>query len=55
MPTYVYRCKKCGRLFERLMTITEHDRQKKPQCPKCQSRAVEQVPGQFHAITNSKA
>lgn len=55
MPTYVYHCKKCGCHFEKLMTIAEHDRHKKPQCPKCQSRAVAQVPGQFQVITNRKA
>ena len=54
MPTYAYRCKKCHHRFERTMRIAEHEERRKPQCPKCRSRAVEQVPGEFQAMTKSK-
>jgi putative FmdB family regulatory protein len=39
MPTYQYRCEKCGKAFERTETISEHDTAK-PQCPKCGSKKV---------------
>jgi putative FmdB family regulatory protein len=32
MPTYQYRCEKCGKTFERTETISEHE-VTKPQCP----------------------
>lgn len=55
MPTYEYRCKKCGHHFDRTMTFAEHERSKaKPACPQCKSQAVEQVPAQFQAVTSSK-
>ena len=54
MPTYVYRRKKNDKPFEQLMTFSEHGTGKKPKCPKCDSRAVERVPGQFQAMTKSK-
>ena len=55
MPTYDYRCKKCGKRFEKTMTFGEHDRAAKPACPKCGSRAVVQQPTAFQAVTESKA
>jgi putative FmdB family regulatory protein len=32
MPTYPYRCEKCGKTFERTETMSEHEAAK-PQCP----------------------
>jgi putative FmdB family regulatory protein len=46
MPTYQYRCEKCGKRFERTETITEHEAVK-PQCPKCGSKKVTFVPGRL--------
>jgi len=54
MPTYPYKCKKCGRRFEKTMTLGEHERHGKPPCPKCSSRSVEQLPARFEALTNKK-
>jgi putative FmdB family regulatory protein len=54
MPTYQYRCEKCGRRFERTETISEHEAVK-PQCPKCGSKKVTFVPGRFFVVTSRKS
>ena len=54
MPTYMYRCKECRKTFERVLTISEHDRTR-PACPKCKSRKVEQCITGFHAVTKKKS
>lgn len=58
MPTYEYHCRKCGRYFEMVMTLREHEEQKrkkrKPACPHCRSRSVEQRPSVFQAVTSTK-
>jgi len=41
MPTYDYRCRKCGNVFEVFHSMTDDTPRK---CPKCKSRA-EKVPG----------
>ncbi len=55
MPTYEYRCNKCGKTFEKLMTLREHENAKKPACPKCGSHSVQQKPAAFQTVTASKA
>lgn len=42
MPTYEYRCKKCGEAFSRMEHMEEHGKGR-PRCPHCKSRSVEQV------------
>ena len=54
MPTYQYRCEKCGKRFERTETISEHERVE-PQCPKCGSRKVTFVPGRVFVVTSKKS
>jgi putative FmdB family regulatory protein len=54
MPTYEYRCEKCGQTFEKTMGLSQHAKQPKPSCPKCSSRKVEQLVSRFQAITNKK-
>jgi putative FmdB family regulatory protein len=54
MPTYEYRCRKCGRKFERTERITEHD-SKHARCPKCKSTQVTQVLSTFFAKTSKKS
>jgi putative FmdB family regulatory protein len=44
MPTYSYRCEKCGKNFDRVETMSEHEAAK-PQCLKCGSKKVSAVPG----------
>lgn len=55
MPTYEYKCQDCGRVFEKTLTIHEHERAKKPHCPKCRSTKVQQLPAGFRAVTSAKA
>jgi len=54
VPTYQYRCEKCGKSFECTETITEHERAK-ANCPKCDSKKVSQVPGRVHVVTSKKS
>jgi putative FmdB family regulatory protein len=54
MPIYEYRCTKCRKRFSQQQAIEEHDR-RRPACPKCKSRAVEQVFSPFFAKTVRKS
>jgi putative FmdB family regulatory protein len=54
MPTYAYRCDKCGESFEHVETISEHGAAKPP-CPKCGSDKVASVPTAFVAMTGKKS
>ncbi len=54
MPTYEYRCKKCGKSFERSEHIAEHEKSH-PLCPKCRSAQVEPVLADFYAKTSKKS
>ena len=54
VPTYQYRCKECGKSFERTVTIDEHEKAK-ARCPKCDSQKVTQVPGRVHVVTSKKS
>lgn len=54
MPVYDYHCKACGKSFEIVLTLTEHEKQKVA-CPKCGSKRVEQEPAAFFAVTSRKS
>ena len=54
MPTYEYRCEKCGKQFARIESISAHDRTK-ASCPKCKSRSVTRVFTPFYAKTVKKS
>jgi putative FmdB family regulatory protein len=54
MPTYQYRCEKCGKLFERSEHIAEHA-DAHPPCPDCKSTAVQRVLTAFIAKTSRKS
>jgi putative FmdB family regulatory protein len=54
MPSYDYICRKCGKKFTLVMTISEHDR-KKIRCPKCSSVRAEQQYHPFFAVTSKKS
>ena len=54
MPTYDYRCNKCGKKFSLTLTIGEHD-SKRVTCPKCKSRRVTQQVGHFFCVTSDKS
>lgn len=54
MPTYEYRCDKCGKNFSLLLTIREHE-QGGVICPQCRSNRVSQRATGFTAITGRKS
>ncbi len=45
MPHYEFKCLKCGRMFNEILTIREYETatRKGFRCPKCQSKKVEQT------------
>jgi putative FmdB family regulatory protein len=54
MPTYEYRCKQCGHVFERSEHVAEHEKSHPP-CPKCRNQEVEPVLADFYAKTSKKS
>lgn len=50
MPTYEYRCKKCGTKIEVEATIEEKSKGLKVKCSNCASEEVEQVFSSFCCI-----
>ena len=54
MPTYDYGCKKCGKKFSVMMTISERE-SKRVRCPKCQSLRVTSRVTAFYAVTSKKS
>jgi putative FmdB family regulatory protein len=55
MPTYEYRCDRCGRGFAKRMTLGQHARRPDARCPKCGSRKVRQMPSSFQVVTSKKS
>ncbi len=54
MPTYEYRCSKCGEEFVQIMSIREYG-ETKVTCPKCKSEEVKQQLSEFIARTSRKS
>lgn len=54
MPTYEYRCTKCGEQFEQPEHIEEHEKSH-PKCPSCGGKKVTQVFSSFFAKTSRKS
>jgi putative FmdB family regulatory protein len=54
MPTYEYRCEKCGHTFEQRERIAEHEGAQ-PKCPKCGSEKVAKTFSAFYAKTSRKS
>lgn len=54
MPTYEYRCRKCGEVFDVVEHLAEHVKFAH-QCPKCRSKEVEPVLMPFYAKTAKKS
>lgn len=42
MPLYSYQCKKCGHVFEKLLSISRKDEPKSCPCPNCQEASVQE-------------
>lgn len=54
MPTYEYRCDKCGKRFAVVQRISEHTG-RPPACPKCRARSTHQELSSFFAKTGKKS
>jgi putative FmdB family regulatory protein len=54
MPTYDFQCLECKKKFTLTMTWTDFDK-RKPKCPKCGKRKVEQVFGSQMVKTSKKS
>lgn len=54
MPTYQFRCEKCGKKFERTETISDRE-SNKSKCPKYGSKKVTVVPGRVYVVTSKKS
>jgi putative FmdB family regulatory protein len=62
MPTYQYRCEKCGQVFDHVEHVAEHEaaslHEQQPadlRCPKCGSEAIQHQPTKFFARTSKKS
>lgn len=54
MPTYEYRCQRCGQVFDQVEHMSEHG-SARPLCPACESEQVEQLMSTFVAQTKKKS
>ena len=54
MPTYSYRCAKCGKTFQEILSFSEYEEGKR-KCPKCGSGKVVQLLEPFYAKTSRKS
>ena len=54
MPSYDFKCDKCGKKFTLMLTISEYERTKF-RCPKCKSVRVKQQISSFQTITSKKS
>lgn len=54
VPQYEFFCHSCKRIFAKLLTIAEYEKQEIV-CPKCGSKDVEQKWAPFYAITSKKS
>jgi putative FmdB family regulatory protein len=54
MPTYEYRCRECGEVFDRVEPLAAHGHGM-PACPRCKSKKVEQLLTPFFAKTGRKS
>ena len=54
MPVYDYLCNDCGKEFEKVLSLNEHDHDHMT-CPHCGSENVEQEAKAFFAVTSRKS
>jgi putative FmdB family regulatory protein len=55
MPHYEFFCHACKKIFSRILTIADHDKEEKTSCPHCGSKNVEQRWSAFSAVTSRKS
>lgn len=56
MPTYEYFCTACRKSFTVVTSMAEHEKHKRPRCPKCHKAAnVEPRVSDFFALTSKKS
>jgi len=54
MPLYEYACLDCGKEFNAVLSLQQHDR-KTPPCPHCKGKRVEQLVTACGVITSKKS
>ncbi|MBZ5535731.1 MAG: zinc ribbon domain-containing protein [Acidobacteriia bacterium] len=54
MPIYEFECLKCKKIFSLVIPLSEYEK-KKPECPKCGSKQVEQVVEECYVVTSKKS
>ena len=54
MPTYEFKCEKCKKAFDLMLSISEYEKGKF-RCPKCKSTKVKQQITSFQAVTSKKS
>ena len=57
MPAYEFMCRKCGKAFEWIASISDYERKQKEgmQCPRCASPEVVRQLSVFQAKTSKKS
>lgn len=55
MPDYDFKCVDCGHIFEKHLSVEEHDKMRGVQCPKCNSNNVKPLIGVGGVITSRKS
>ncbi|MDR3609210.1 MAG: zinc ribbon domain-containing protein [Ignavibacteriaceae bacterium] len=55
MPTYEFKCIKCGKTFSLQMSFSEFDLKKAIACPYCKSEDIKRVFSNFTAVTSRKS
>ena len=54
MPTYEFLCKKCKKVFEVTLSISDYEK-RKYKCPKCKGKKVTQQISPFQTVTSRKS
>ena len=54
MPVYQFKCKKCDNRFERIESISQHDKHK-AKCPECGSKSIQNIVSSVNVKTSKKS
>lgn len=55
MAVYEYVCRECGRRFQLVHSMSEHETKKRVSCPKCKSLKVDRVWSIVNVVTSKKS